>query len=91
MMMKGKDRSSPLRTRKAKEQWIKRRNLMYKKLETRLKHDQARNHHLFEIDQLENQALELTMDTDEWRKVMAKHELYKTQLEIYDKIIYGIS
>ena len=61
------------------------------KLETQLKHDHARNHHLFEIDQLENQALELTMDTDEWRKVMNKHELYKTQLEIYDKIVYGIS
>ena len=64
---------------------------MYKKLETQLKHDHARNHHLFEIDQLESQALELTMDTDEWRKVMNKHELYKTQLEIYDKIVYGLS
>lgn len=28
MMMKGKDRSSPLRTRKAKEQWIKRKKIM---------------------------------------------------------------
>lgn len=64
---------------------------MIKKIETKLKHDKARNEHIEEIEKLEKSLTFIPFNSKEYFQVVNKLILYITQLRLYDEVMYGQS
>lgn len=62
---------------------------MYKKVETQKRHDKARNEHIKEIIRLEHELTFIPFGNDKYTQMSNKLDLYKLQLVLYDKVIYG--